>query len=82
MSFRTNRFRFGNRRFNLIFTFTDVDFDHLEVFHIGDETIVIFVNTLENELADVVWETHTQKLVCIVNESVELFKGHFSFRSF
>lgn len=79
MSFRTDRFRFNNRRFNLIFTFTDIDFDYLEVFDIGDETIVIFVDTLENELADVVGETNTQELVCIVNESVEFLKGHFSF---
>ena len=75
-----------NRRRNIfliifIFAFADVDFDDFEVFDISDKVIIILIDTLEDILANFIGEGHRQEFISTVDESVELNKGHFPFRS-
>jgi len=71
--------RFGGRSF--VFSFADVDLNDLEVFHIGDQPIIILIDTLEDILANVIGESNVKEFIGTVNQSGKLLKGHFSFRS-
>lgn len=53
--------------------FADIELNDLEVFHVSDVTVGISIYTLEDEWGNI-WRTNnSQKLIGLVNESVELF---------
>ena len=59
----------------------DVEFNNLEILNVGNESILILVDTLEDVFTSILGTFNSQKFIGVVDESVELFEVHFSFRS-
>ena len=68
-------------RWHLVFSPADVEFDDLEVFDVGDESISILIHTLEDEFRDIGRADYVQKLIGVIDEFAELIQGHQSFCS-
>ena len=73
------RFRFGDD-WEFI-AFADVDFNHLEVFHVCDESVVILIDALEDVFSHIIGAGDTQELVGGIDESGEFFQSHLALRS-
>lgn len=78
--FRLN-FRFRFHWFGFFVTFTDIDFDDLEVLDVGDKTISVFVNTLEHVFSNIVGTLDSEEAVGSVDELRKLLEGHHSLLS-
>lgn len=76
VSFRSDWFGSRRRGRDFIFSSADVDLNNFEIFNIGDASISIFVNTLEDVFWHVIGADDSQELIGVVDKFSEFLESH------